>query len=176
MNLNRNDTLTISGMLIIWTFWFLPSSLMVLDKDYETIDRTALILLFLIVFMPLFFAKLLNFRRGLIIGFLGTFIPMLIDLLLNYSERTNYSYKPSLLLMSVMILSISANLIILIDKNIRQDELRNFKVLYSVESKKIKDFYINGVNWTREHPHLTELIISIIGSLIVLGLTRLIGG
>lgn len=165
MKLNRNDFLTILGILVLWAFWLsAPTFYELVGPYYKIIDRIFLISLFLIVITPLFFAKLLNFRRGIIIGFFGSFIPIFTNFLY-YS----ISIDDCGIIFLIMILSI---LSILIDENTRQEGLKEIKSLYTKKSIYIQNFYKKSIDFTREHPLLTALIISITGSLTVYLLTN----
>lgn len=167
LKLIRSNLLSIVGILVLWIFWFIVISQVLMGTDFERNEHIGITLLLLILFTPFIFSRLLNFRRGIIIGFLGAFIPIIIDFLFNHSQRLNYFYRVTLTNILIMIVSISINFIILIDKNTRQEEFEIIKGLYTKKLKNIKNLFIRYNNFKREHQDLNTLILSIIGSLIV---------
>ena len=154
MTLKRNILLFISGIGIIWLLWSILLILNILISDCETIDRVALILLFLIVLTPLFFGILLNLYRGILIGFFGTLIPAIFLL--------NSNWDSILLVLVIIVLSMSSSLLKLINRNARQEEL----VILHQELKKIKTFYVSAVDKAEDHPFITALVLSLLASIV----------
>jgi hypothetical protein len=154
MKSKRNIILFISGIGIIWLLWFIFSILDILMNDYERIDLVAFILLFLIVLTPLFFGILLNLHGGVIIGFFGTLIPAILFLDSHYGTTSIF--------LAIMVLSMSSSLLKLVNSNIRQEEL----IILHQELKKIKSFYVSTVDWARNHPLLTTLVLSLVASIV----------
>ena len=153
MKSKKNFLLSITGVGIIWVLWFILL-ILTLMNDYRMIDRIALILLFLIVLAPLFFAILLNPRMGIIIGFFGTLIPSIIFLNSHYGSISFF--------LVVMVLSMLSGLLKLIKNNTRQEEL----IILHLELKNIRSFYISAVDWTRNHPLLTTFMLSLVASIV----------
>lgn len=123
-------------------------------SDYERIDLVAFILLFLIVLTPLFFGILLNLHRGVLIGFFGTLIPAILF--------WDSHYGTTSIFLAIMVLSMSSSLLKLINSNVRQEEL----IILHQELKNIKSFYVSTVDWARNHPLLTTLVLSLVASIV----------